>query len=482
MAVLRTQITGPVRLPDGSTPPDGNKIIFTLTSWDKTDDAVIMHGPVEAQIESGAIDVSLHRVGTGLRQTAYRVDYVYHNAAARRWLTLSMGQIAPDGPGPYDLADLLAIPAPVPTVPDALAQALGAAATSSANAGLTAADRVQTGLDRSAAAASAATSALHLGNWQDGIPYRNGGGAARQTTDGGGWALVADANHDPYGITSLSVSGGNLVVTYDYTAVDVGTFSVTVDEGYAAIGLMVGASVGTGSATISGFAPISGRVVGGATGLAYSTTSGNVVSQTVDQPNGTIAITHLTQTHTDSNGSAVMVSPIGSATVGRLTVATQSKTAFTLQYCRDLACRIACTTTTPGSEVFTVSETLNTGISAAWISGTNCVRVTFPAAGNSNPDAVVMLSRDAPTRYLYTLDTQGSTTCDVFFYDTSGTLITAATSSMIFYLTKRGNFPAALPASGNLGFVQRDMIPVDFDHLNGATSNLWLGFSNPIAP
>jgi len=127
MAVLRTQITGPVRLPDGSTPPDGNKIIFTLTSWDKTDDAVIMHGPVEAQIESGAIDVSLHRVGTGLRQTAYRVDYVYHNAAARRWLTLSMGQIAPDGPGPYDLADLLSLPSTVPDSPSAAAQAIAAA-------------------------------------------------------------------------------------------------------------------------------------------------------------------------------------------------------------------------------------------------------------------------------------------------------------------------------------------------------------------
>lgn len=127
MAVLRTQITGPVRLPDGSTPPDGNKIIFTLTSWDKTDDAVIMHGPVEAQIESGAIDVSLHRVGTGLRQTAYRVDYVYHNAAARRWLTQTMGLIAPDGPGPYDLADLLAVPSTVPDSPSAAAQAIAAA-------------------------------------------------------------------------------------------------------------------------------------------------------------------------------------------------------------------------------------------------------------------------------------------------------------------------------------------------------------------
>lgn len=163
MTVLLSQITSAVRLPDGSTPPDGNKIIFTLTSWDKTDDAVIMHGPVEAQIESGAIDVSLHRVGTGLRQTAYRVDYVYHNAAARRWLTLSMGQIAPDGPGPYDLADLLAVPVTTPTPPDVLAQALGAAAAAAADADSTAADRVQTGLDRTAAAASAAEAALYDG-------------------------------------------------------------------------------------------------------------------------------------------------------------------------------------------------------------------------------------------------------------------------------------------------------------------------------
>jgi len=321
-----------------------------------------------------------------------------------------------------------------------------------------------------------------VGYGQDRTRYRTGGGGVRQTTAAGGWAFINDANHEPWGWSATSpvaLSGTNLQVNSDFSVGEVGAFSVTPDESFAALGVTLGASVGIPASVISGFAPISGRVVGGASGILFNTSTGNVTSQTVDQPNGTITVVHGGISHTDSNASTVMVSQLGSPSVGRLTVATQSRTGFVLQYTRDLACRIACTTTTPGAEVFTVTESSIVGtISAAWITVTNCVRVTFPAVGNNYPDAVVMLSRDAPTRYMFTLDTQGSTTCDIFFYDTAGTLITAATSSMVFYFIKRGNFPAALPASGNLGFVQRDMVPIDFNQLFGASANLWLSFAH----
>lgn len=322
-----------------------------------------------------------------------------------------------------------------------------------------------------------------IGYAQDQSQYRTGGGAVRQLSSGGGWTFINDANHAPWGwstTTGPTLSGNNLVVTYDFTATEVGTFQATPDEEYAAIGLSVGASVARNLVVLSGFAPISGRAAGGANGILFSSTSGNVISQTVDQPNGTITVVHAGQTHTDSNGSAVMVSPVANPNLGRLAVASQTKTGFVLQYTRNLSCRIACTTVTPGSEIFTVTESsIASPVSAAWITGTNCVRVTFPSVGNNATDAVVMMSRDAPARYMFTLDSQGPTTCDIFFYDTAGALITAATSSMVFYFMKSGSFPAALPASGNIGFVQRDMVPVNFNLLNGPGANIWLSMAHP---
>lgn len=145
MAVLRTRITGPVCLPDGSTPPDGGKIIFTLTSWDKTDDTVVMHGPTEAPIVSGAIDLYLHRTAAGTRQTPYAVTYHYFSGVAGKWLSLPMGVIAIAGSGPYELADLLSVPAPESTQHDALALALAAA-----QAALDNADRAEAAKDASA--------------------------------------------------------------------------------------------------------------------------------------------------------------------------------------------------------------------------------------------------------------------------------------------------------------------------------------------
>lgn len=153
MTADRARIVSPVHLPDGSLAPDGAKIIFTLTGWDKNATSIILGGASEAVVESGAIDTYTHRVGSGDRQSAIIVTSSYFNSTSRRWVTEHLGTIAPNGPGPFDLADLLAIPAPVPTVPDALAQALGAAAAADADATQTAADRVQTGLDAAYAAA-----------------------------------------------------------------------------------------------------------------------------------------------------------------------------------------------------------------------------------------------------------------------------------------------------------------------------------------
>lgn len=194
MTVYSTRVAGPVRLPDASVPPDGAKIIFTLLDWDKSDDALIMHGPVEAVVTGGGIDVQLHRTSSGDRQSQYRVDYCYYNAAARAWVTREVGRIATTGPGPVELADLLSVPAPDPTLPDALAQALAAAASAEADADIATAARaaveaysVVAPAFVSWSAAAAVTVPMTVNYiWVDSRMYRRNAAATAEFTTGGG--------------------------------------------------------------------------------------------------------------------------------------------------------------------------------------------------------------------------------------------------------------------------------------------------------
>ncbi|SCX88161.1 hypothetical protein [Paracoccus tibetensis] len=128
MAFLRTTVTGSIALPDGSLMPDGAKIIFTLRGWDKNEDTVAAPGPIEATVQNGTISVPLLRTASNARQTTYDVGYAYWNPDARKTVTGQLGAIAISGSASRNIADLLALPAPVPNVPDALAQALAAAA------------------------------------------------------------------------------------------------------------------------------------------------------------------------------------------------------------------------------------------------------------------------------------------------------------------------------------------------------------------
>ncbi|MCA0947340.1 hypothetical protein LCM08_20650 [Salipiger pacificus] len=130
MSFLRTTVTGNIFLPDGSVMPDGANIIFTLRSWDKDADldAVALPGPIVATVEDGAISVQLIRTASTDLQTTYDVGYIYRNQWTQLPVPGRLGVIAISGAGPVDLADILALPAPVPNVPDALAQAIAAAA------------------------------------------------------------------------------------------------------------------------------------------------------------------------------------------------------------------------------------------------------------------------------------------------------------------------------------------------------------------
>lgn len=129
MAFLRTTVTGSIALPDGSPMPDGAKIIFTLRGWDKNVDTVAAPGPIEATVTNGAISVLLLRTASNARKTTYDVGYAYWNPDAGKAIAGHLGTIAISGATTRNIAELLALPAPLPNVPDALAQVLAATAT-----------------------------------------------------------------------------------------------------------------------------------------------------------------------------------------------------------------------------------------------------------------------------------------------------------------------------------------------------------------
>lgn len=154
MSVTRTRVTGPVALPDGSPAVEGAKIIFTLRSWDRSADTVIMAGPVEVTITDGDFEVDLVCTDEAARGSLYSVRYLTPSARDRSARGEELGLIALVGPGPVKLAALLSNPAPVPSAPDAIAKVhalVAEAATMVVNAAQVAADRTATEAARDAA-------------------------------------------------------------------------------------------------------------------------------------------------------------------------------------------------------------------------------------------------------------------------------------------------------------------------------------------
>ncbi|MFC3059524.1 hypothetical protein [Paenirhodobacter populi] len=108
-------MTGPVVLPDGSPAMDGTLVIFQLRSWDKTDTALVMRGPVIAQVSAGVIDVELFTTSSGSIGTVYDVSYRYsilNPVGPDRAVEQRVGPVAINGAGPYTLADLLPVRLP----------------------------------------------------------------------------------------------------------------------------------------------------------------------------------------------------------------------------------------------------------------------------------------------------------------------------------------------------------------------------------
>jgi hypothetical protein len=226
-----------------------------------------MSGPVEAVVSAGEIDVTLHRASTGDRQSQYRVDFTYFNAASRSWVSGTLGQILPSLAGPVELADLLAIPAPLPDVPDALAQAIGAAAAA-ANSAAVAADEAEDGQASAvAAAASAAAAALfapaYFADYAAMMTDTTAWPVGTRLNDrsGNAWQVVASGEHftraDGVKLRALEVGGGYDAAAFGLPAPGAGTGGRDNARFAAAVAALAGKTLrlGDGPYHISAYPP-----------------------------------------------------------------------------------------------------------------------------------------------------------------------------------------------------------------------------------
>lgn len=75
--------------------------------------------------------------------------------------------------------------------------------------------------------------------------------AAILRTTGSGWFILKDSEHKPLRVTSVVTDSQGIRLNFDFTATQVRTFIVGVDETYAtSLGLVCGASVGLSYAYI----------------------------------------------------------------------------------------------------------------------------------------------------------------------------------------------------------------------------------------
>jgi len=108
---------------------------------------------------------------------------------------------------------------------------------------------------------------------------------------------------------------------------------------------------------------------------------------------------------------------------------------------------------------------------SAWV--TDHLEIFHPSTGSSAQYVQATLGKSS-TRYLLAIDHSATTDYkfSVYFYDTSGTLVSTSSSNMLISYSRSAWLPAILPA-GDIGQVYRDGVHCDANHLYSTNGNLW---------
>lgn len=278
--------------------------------------------------------------------------------------------------------------------------------------------------------------------------------------EGAGWYLIDDSGHVPVGVSAVSIVGKSLNLDYSFTGSRVVALIAGPDERVSGWGVTCGASVGQGSGQIHFFGPLSGAVTNA--GIQYNTLLGHDVTQTVDAANGTISIVHDAISHTAGNGSAVTVSD--AALYGRLKTAV-TKFGFDLKYTKRMDFSFSWPSGVPAVSSNCV------GVSVAWDDTNKCLQVTHPNTGAVQQ--VTAQENNSMGAIHARVSNITGTGFRIYFYNTSGTLITTPSSSMVPYCVRDVEMPAAIP-SGSVGFYNRDAVPMNAaNFVTGANGNIW---------
>jgi hypothetical protein len=286
-------------------------------------------------------------------------------------------------------------------------------------------------------------------------------GVIRQDTASGGWYFLDDSGHKPNGLTGVSVNGtGELVLSYGFTAADVGSLVVGPDEVYANLGIWAGASVGDASATVHLFQNLYGTVNLGTRAVASNTYFNGTLSAVLNG-DGTVTVTH------PSCGSA-SVGCYGGDTQG-FDVRVQSYTATTVTFSSwvDFSGYIEY-----NGSAWTVSTQAFAKPTMVFNSGT--LTVTHETLATQDA-AVTVDGRDIAggTNSVHVRPGQSTTTTfDVIFRDNAGAMVTTPNTSMRFYYSSVARVKREVPL-GTINFL-RPNCKLDANNVFSGSGNFWI--------
>ena len=271
---------------------------------------------------------------------------------------------------------------------------------------------------------------------------------------GDGWFIINDSAHEPTGLQSIAVEpDGTIRLNHNVGATQVGSLVAVPDETFAKRGLMFGGSIGTSISFLQITAP-----------LAFTVNTGT----------GVLTIpTHLTDTITTATAA-------GSCTINHPTLTTNTP---------PMAVSVGSAQKTDFNVSFGPTQIVLDGVGdidgyirwdgANWLyTGNLRTAPTFSFSGGE-----LTITHDGADQFNISLTARedglsaragaiDKTSTKVRFYDATGTQVTAVSTLMKFYITRRARALKSV-IEGSVS-VTSGYVPVHADNVISTTGNVWL--------